>query len=215
LEHLGFGTVNGSDGKPFKTREGGTLRLADLNAMALEEATKRIGETKLSGDIDADERTEIGKLVARAALRFADLQNQRTTNYVFDLERFTSFEGKTGPYLLYAAVRIKAILRRAKAQGFEAGNIAIVAAEERKLALTLDGFALALRLAREKRMPHYVCEHVYALAQAFSAFYAACPIVKDGVDPAVGASRLGLAQTVLHQLEAGLGILGITAPDRM
>ncbi|MEL7539731.1 MAG: arginine--tRNA ligase [Pseudomonadota bacterium] len=215
LEHLGFGTVNGKDGKPFKTREGGTLRLADLNAMALEEATKRIGETGLSGDIGEDEKAEIGELVARASLRFADLQNQRTTNYVFDLERFTSFEGKTGPYLLYAAVRIKAILRRAVEQGFEAGEIKIDAPEERKLVLALDGFALALRLAREKRMPHYVCEHVYGLAQAFSAFYAACPILKNDIDPQTRAARLALCQTVLHQLEAGLGIIGITAPERM
>ena len=215
LEHLGFGTVNGTDGKPFKTREGGTLRLSDLNAMALEEATKRIGEAGLSGDITADEKAEIGKLVARSALRFADLQNQRTTNYVFDLERFTSFEGKTGPYLLYAAVRMKAILRRAADEGLVAGAISIEAPEERKLVLTLDGFALALRLAREKRMPHYVCEHVYSLAQAFSAFYAACPILKDDVAAETRASRLALCQTVLHQLEAGLGILGITAPERM
>ncbi|MEM7639111.1 MAG: arginine--tRNA ligase [Pseudomonadota bacterium] len=215
LEHLGFGTVNGKDGKPFKTREGGTLRLADLNNMALEEATKRIGETGLSGDIGEAEKATIGELVARASLRFADLQNQRTTNYVFDLERFTSFEGKTGPYLLYAAVRIKAILRRAAEQGFEAGDIEIAAAEERKLVLALDGFALALRLAREKRMPHYVCEHVYTLAQAFSAFYAACPILKDDIAPSTRASRLALCQTVLHQLEAGLDIIGITAPERM
>ena len=215
LEHLGFGTVNGADGKPFKTREGGTLRLADLNQMALDEATKRIGEAGLSGDIPDDEKAEIGKLVARAALRFADLQNQRTTNYVFDLERFTSFEGKTGPYLLYAAVRLKALLRRAADEGFAPGEISIEAAEERKLVLALDGFALALRLAREKRMPHYVCEHVYSLSQAFSAFYAACPIFKDGVDAAVRASRLGLCQTVLHQLETGLQIIGITAPERM
>lgn len=215
LEHLGFGTVNGKDGKPFKTREGGTLRLADLNVMALEEATKRIGETGLSGDIGETEKAEIGELVARASLRFADLQNQRTTNYVFDLERFTSFEGKTGPYLLYAAVRIKAILRRAVEQGYSAGEIEIAAAEERKLVLALDGFTLALRLAREKRMPHYVCEHVYGLAQAFSAFYAACPILKDDVSSEVRASRLALCETVLHQLEAGLNIIGITAPDRM
>ncbi len=215
LEHLGFGTVNGKDGKPFKTREGGTLRLADLNQMALDEATKRIGEAGLSGDISDAEKMEIGKLVARAALRFADLQNQRTTNYVFDLERFTSFEGKTGPYLLYAAVRLKALLRRAAEEGFGPGEIAIEAPEERKLVLALDGFSLALRLAREKRMPHYVCEHVYSLSQAFSAFYAACPIFKDGVADPVRASRLGLCQTVLHQLETGLQILGITAPERM
>ena len=215
LEHLGFGTVNGTDGKPFKTREGGTLRLADLNHMAMDEATKRIGEAGLSGDIPDAEKAEIGRLVARAALRFADLQNQRTTNYVFDLERFTSFEGKTGPYLLYAAVRLKALLRRAADEGFAPGEITIEAAEERKLVLALDGFALALRLAREKRMPHFVCEHVYALSQAFSAFYAACPIFKDGVADTVRTSRLALCSTVLHQLETGLDILGITAPERM
>ena len=215
LEHLGFGTVNGKDGKPFKTREGDTLRLADLNAMALEEATRRIGETGLSGDIGEDEKAEIGELVARAALRFADLQNQRTTNYVFDLERFTSFEGKTGPYLLYAAVRMKAILRRAKEQGLAAGTVAVTATEERKLVLALDGFALALRLARSKRMPHFVCEHVYTLAQTFSAFYSACPILKDDVASDVKTSRLALCEAVLHQLQAGLDILGITAPERM
>jgi arginyl-tRNA synthetase len=112
-------------------------------------------------------------------------------------------------------VRIKAILRRAAEQGFEAGDIAIAAAEERKLVLALDGFALALRLAREKRMPHYICEHVFSLAQAFSAFYAACPVLKDGVEPHVKASRLGLCEAVLKQLETGLGLLGITAPERM
>ena len=148
-------------------------------------------------------------------MRFADLQNQRTTNYVFDLERFTSFEGKTGPYLLYAAVRLKALLRRASDEGYSPGEIKVEAAEERKLVLALDGFALALRLAREKRMPHYVCEHVYGLSQAFSAFYAACPIFKDGVAPGVRGSRLALCKTTLHQLEAGLGILGISAPERM
>ncbi len=215
LEHLGFGTVNGPDGKPFKTREGGTLRLADLNTLALEEATKKIGEAKLSSDMSAEERGVIGKLVARAALRFADLQNQRTTNYVFDLDRFTSFEGKTGPYLLYAAVRIKAILRRAADNAHKAGAIVVASDEERRLVLALDGFALALRLARDKRMPHYLCEHVYGLAQAFSTFYAACPILKQEVEPGLRASRLGLCEAVLKQLETGLSILGITAPERM
>jgi len=191
------------------------LRLADLNQMALDEATKRIGEAGLSGEIGWDEKAEIGKLVARAALRFADLQNQRTTNYVFDLERFTSFEGKTGPYLLYAAVRLKALLRRAAADGVVPGEISVDAPEERKLVLALDGFSLALRLAREKRMPHFVCEHVYGLSQAFSAFYSACPILKEDVDPGTKASRLALCKVVLHQLEAALGILGITAPERM
>lgn len=214
MEFIGFGTVNGPDGKPFKTREGGTLRLADLNALALAEAEKKIGETGLSGDIDATERDTIARLVARAALRFADLKNQRTTNYVFELEKFSSFEGKTGPYLLYAVVRIKALLRRAAEAGHAAGEVQIEHASERKLALTLDGFALALSLTRTKRMPHHLCEHVYALAQAFSAFYADLPIAK-AENAKVRASRLAICEAVLAQLETGLNLLGITAPNRM
>lgn len=214
LEFVGFGTVNGPDGKPFKTREGGALRLADLNALALAEAEKKIGEAGLSGEIGADERGQIAHLVARAALRFADLKNQRTTNYVFELDKFSSFEGKTGPYLLYAAVRIKALLRRAEAAGDAPGDIKITEAAERKLALALDGFALALELTRKKRMPHHLCEHVYTVAQAFSAFYADLPIAKAD-DPDVRASRLALCDAVLKQLETGLSLLGITAPNRM
>ncbi len=214
LEHIGFGTVNGVDGKPFKTRAGDTLRLADLNAMALEEATRKIGEAGLSGEIGAAERAEIAQLVARAALRFADLKNQRTTNYTFELEKFSSFEGKTGPYLLYAVVRIRSLLRRAGEAGYAGGAICVESAAERKLALALDGFALALTLAREKRMPHFVCEHVYALAQAFSAFYGAHPIAKE-TDAAIRASRLGLCEAVLAQMIAALDILGITPPERM
>ena len=214
LEHIGFGTVNGTDGKPFKTREGGVLRLADLNRMALEEAEKKIGEAGLSGDIGADERANIARLVARAALRFADLQNVRTTNYVFDLERFTSFEGKTGPYLLYAAVRIKSLLRRAKEAGHEPGTVKIERDTERALVLAMDGFANALAQSHAKRQPHILCEHVYSLAQAFSALYADAPIANES-DAAIRASRLGLCEAVLKQLEAGLGILGIEAPERM
>jgi arginyl-tRNA synthetase len=111
LEHIGFGTVNGTDGKPFKTREGGVLRLADLQAMAMEEAEKKLSAANLPADMGEDERFDVAKKVAVAALRFSDLMNTRTTNYVFDLERFTSFEGKTGPYLLYQAVRIGSLLR--------------------------------------------------------------------------------------------------------
>ncbi|WP_084398097.1 arginine--tRNA ligase [Henriciella aquimarina] len=214
MEHIGFGTVNGTDGKPFKTREGGVLRLSDLNRMALEEAEKKIGEAGLSGDIGDEERGTIAKLVARAALRFADLQNVRTTNYVFDLERFTSFEGKTGPYMLYAAVRIKSLLRRAKEAGHAPGAVSIERDTERALVLAMDGFSHALAQAHAKRQPHTLCEHVYSLAQAFSALYADAPIA-NADDEAVRASRLGLCEAVLKQLEAGLNILGIEAPERM
>ncbi len=215
LEHIGFGTVNGPDGKPFKTREGGVLRLADLNAMALEEAQKKIAEAgKLPEDMGAEERDEVAANVALAALRFSDLMNTRTTNYVFDLDKFTSFEGKTGPYLLYAAVRVKSLLRRAEADGNEAGNIVIGHDAERALVLQLDNFAFACLQAREKRMPHVLCEHLYNLAQAFSSFYSALPIASES-DATLRASRLGLASAVLKQLEMGLDLLGIRVPERM
>ncbi|RAN39620.1 arginine--tRNA ligase [Hyphomonas sp. GM-8P] len=215
LEHIGFGTVNGPDGKPFKTREGGVLRLADLNAMALEEAQKKIVEAgKLPEDMGAEERDQVAANVALAALRFSDLMNTRTTNYVFDLDKFTSFEGKTGPYLLYAAVRVKSLLRRAEADGNKAGDIVIGHDAERALVLQLDHFATACLQAREKRMPHVLCEHLYNLAQAFSSFYAALPIAAES-DDATRASRLGLASAVLKQLETGLDLLGIRVPERM
>ena len=214
LEHIGFGTVNGTDGKPFKTREGGVLRLADLQAMALEEADKKLSAANLPADMGADERFDVAKKVAVAALRFSDLMNTRTTNYVFDLERFTSFEGKTGPYLMYAAVRVKSVLRRAAEAGHAPGKVAVSEESERALVLQLDGFGAALLGAREKRMPHILCEHLYSLAQAFSAFYAALPIAAEA-DAARRASRLAIADAVRHQLETGLGLLGITVPVRM
>ncbi len=215
LEHIGFGTVNGPDGKPFKTREGGVLRLADLNRMALDEAVRKIEDAgKLPDDMADAERADVAAKVAVAALRFADLQNTRTTNYVFDLDRFTSFEGKTGPYLLYAAVRIKSLLRKARQDGNAPGEIVIGHDAERALVLALDGFGAALLQARTKRMPHIICEHVYNLAQVFSAFYSACPIANEK-DAKVRASRLGLCEAVLAQLECGLELLGIYVPERM
>jgi len=215
LEHIGFGTVNGPDGKPFKTREGGVLRLADLNSMALDEATKKIDAAgKLPEDMGEDERLAVARQVAVAALRFSDLMNTRMTNYVFDLDRFTSFEGKTGPYLLYAAVRVKSVLRKAADAGHLPGAVAVHEETERALVLQLDGFGAALLGSREKRMPHILCEHLYSLAQAFSAFYGALPIASEP-DAANRASRLALADAVRHQLETGLDLLGITVPERM
>lgn len=214
LEHIGFGTVNGPDGKPFKTREGGVLRLADLQAMAMEEAEKKLSAANLPADMGEAERFDVAKKVAVAALRFSDLMNTRTTNYVFDLDRFTSFEGKTGPYLMYAAVRVKSVLRKAAESGHSPGKVMVTEDAERALVLQLDGFGAALLGAREKRMPHILCEHLYGLAQAFSSFYAALPIAAEA-DADKRASRLALADAVRHQLETGLGLLGIDVPERM
>ena len=150
MAHLGFGTMNGKDGKPFKTREGGVLRLEDLITMMREAAQARLDEAGIGADFPAEERADIADKVGIAALKFADLQNQRTTNYIFDPERFTAFEGKTGPYLLYAAVRIKSILRKAKDMGVSAGEIIIEDPAEQNLVLALDGFDRALKAATDK-----------------------------------------------------------------
>jgi len=215
LYHVGFGTMNGKDGKPFKTREGGVLRLEDLLGIMNEAATKRLEESGIGADFDAAERTEIARKVGLAALKFADLQNQRLTNYIFDPERFTAFEGKTGPYLLYAVVRIKSILRKAETLGAKAGDIVVAQPAEEQLVLALDAFGRAVATSAEKYSPHILCDHIYKVAQAFSRFYTECPILVDDTPHNVRASRLSLAQLTLRQLEMGLNILGIDAPERM
>ncbi len=212
--HIGFGTMNGPDGKPFKTREGGVLKLADLIAMTNEKAGARLHEAGLGAELAADEFEATAQKVAVAALKFADLQNFRGTSYVFDLDRFTSFEGKTGPYLLYQAVRIKSLLRKAAEQGAAAGDIVIAEPAERELALVLDAFNQAVAEADDKSSPHFIAEHVWRLAQAYSKFYAACPVL-IAPDEATRASRLALSATVLVQLELALGLLGIETPERM
>ncbi|HAD84135.1 MAG TPA: arginine--tRNA ligase [Brevundimonas sp.] len=214
LEHLGFGTMNGADGKPFKTRAGGVLKLRDLIDMATEKARERLHEAKLGDDLPAEEFEDIAHKVAVAALKFSDLSNNRTTSYVFDLDRFMSFEGKTGPYLLYQAVRVKSLLRKAAEQGVALAPIVIEEAAERDLALTLDAFDAATADAYDKRSPNLIAEHAYRLAQSFSRFYAACPILV-APDAATKGSRLALAAATLHQLETALRLLGIETPERM
>jgi arginyl-tRNA synthetase len=213
LEHIGFGTMNGTDGKPFKTREGGVLKLNDLIQMTREKARERLHEAGLGENLDETEFEAIAQNVAVAALKFADLQNFRGTSYVFDLDRFTSFEGKTGPYLLYQAVRVKSVLRRAADEGAEPGPVVVAEPAERDLVLTLDAFESALAEAYDKKAPNALAEHAYRLSQAFSRFYAACPILQ--AEAAIRASRLTLAQTALAQLEQALDLLGISVPARM
>jgi arginyl-tRNA synthetase len=214
LEHIGFGTMNGTDGKPFKTRAGGVLKLHDLIVMTTDKARERLREAGLGGELSAEEFEDIARKVAVAALKFADLQNFRGTSYVFDLDRFTSFEGKTGPYLLYQAVRIKSLLRKADEAGAAGGDILIGEPAERDLALLLDGFDHAVVEAYDKRAPNFIADHAYRLAQGFSKFYAACPVLGAG-DEATRASRLGLSGVTLRQLETALELLGIETPERM
>jgi arginyl-tRNA synthetase len=214
LEHIGFGTMNGTDGKPFKTREGGVLKLHDLIEMTRAKARDRLHEAGLGAELSPQEFEATAHKVAVAALKFADLSNFRGTSYVFDLDRFTSFEGRTGPYLLYQAVRVKSLLRKAREANAEAGPIVVGEAAERDLALVLDAFDAAAADAYDKRAPHALAEHAYRLAQVFSRFYAACPVL--GADDApTRASRLAFAQATLRQLELALDLLGIEIPDRM
>jgi len=214
LDHLGFGTMNGPDGKPFKTRAGGVLKLHDLITMAVDKARERLHEARLGDDLSEAEFEATAHKVAVAALKFADLSNSRTTSYVFDLDRFTSFEGKTGPYLLYQAVRIKSLLRKAADQRAGPGPIAITEPAERDLVLTLDAFDPAVAEAYDRRMPHVIAEHAYRLAQSFSKFYAACPVLVAPDDTTRG-SRLALSKAALDQLETALRLLGIDTPERM
>lgn len=214
LEHIGFGTMNGADGKPFKTRAGGVLKLHDLIEMAREKARERLREAGLGAELSEEQFEDTAHKVGVAALKFADLQNFRGTSYVFDLDRFTSFEGKTGPYLLYQSVRIKSVLRRAAENGAVAGRIEIHEPAERDLAMLLDAFEGALQEAYDKKAPNFVAEHAYKLAQSFSKFYAACPIMSADTET-LRASRLTLAETTLRQLELALELLGIEAPERM
>ena len=214
LEHVANGTMNGPDGKPFKTRAGGVLKLHDLITMATDKARERLKEARLGADLPDAEFEDIARKVAVAALKFADLSNARTTSYVFDLDRFMSFEGKTGPYLLYQAVRIKSLLRKAGDPVPADTPIVVAAPAEKDLVLTLDSFSSAVGEGYDKRMPHMVAEHAYRLAQAFSKFYAACPIL-GAEEAAIRQSRLGLSQATLAQLEMTLDLLGIATPERM
>ncbi|HEY2177893.1 MAG TPA: arginine--tRNA ligase [Caulobacteraceae bacterium] len=214
LEHVGFGTMNGADGKPFKTRAGGVLKLRDLIEMATITARERLHAADLGAELPPAEFEDTAHKVGVATLKFADLINFRGTSYVFDLDRFSSFEGKTGPYLLYQAVRVKSLLRKAAAEGAAAGAIVVAEGAERDLVLVLDGFDHVLGEAAERRAPNLVADHAFRLAQAFARFYAACPVLA-APDEATRASRLALAGLTLRQLELALDLLGIATPERM
>jgi len=214
LEHVGYGTMNGADGKPFKTRAGGVMKLHDLIAMAKAEAEKRLAEAGIGADYGVEERAEIARKVGIATIKFADLSNHRTTDYIFDLERFSKFEGKTGPYLQYAAVRIQSMLRKAAEQGAKVGTPAVHSPEERKLVLKLLTLGDALAAAEDKRAPNMLCEYAFELAQDFSRFYGAHHVLSE-TDEGLKAARLGLCARVLTVLTRVLDLLGIEVPERM
>jgi arginyl-tRNA synthetase len=214
LEHIGFGTMNGTDGKPFKTRAGGVLKLRDLIEMVTAKARERLHAADLGAELPPDEFEATALKVGVAALKFADLINYRGTSYVFDLDRFSSFEGKTGPYLLYQAVRVKSLMRKAEQDGHAPGEIVIAHEAERDLVLVLDAFDHVLAEAYDRRAPNLLADQAFRLAQAFSRFYGACPVLAAPSD-ASRASRLAIAAASLRQLEQALDLLGIATPERM
>ncbi len=215
LEHVGFGTVNGADGKPFKTRAGGVMKLGDLITMATDEALKRLDEAGLAAGADFAEKTEIALKIGIAALRFADLVNHRLSDYAFNLERFTRFEGKTGPYLVYTAVRAKSLLDKAAERGFESGALLAPGTDaERRLMLQLQGLADAVASAIDKRAPNILCEWAFVLAQEFNSFYQVCHVVSEE-DASLRASRLALVELGLAALDRVFALIGIDRPGRM
>ncbi len=214
LVHAGFGTMNGTDGKPFKTRAGGVMNLKDLINMSIEKATARLNEANLAADIQDDERADIAQKVGLAALKFADLQNNRTSDYIFDLDRMTSFEGKTGPYLLYQVVRIKSLLAKADKQGIKPAQTLNVNDGDRVLSLLLGEFSDHFANALENHTPHVLCDYAHKLAQTFSSFYGNCHILTDG-DEKLRRERLALCALTARQLSIILDILGIQIPERM
>ncbi len=215
LEHIRFGTMNGPDGKPFKTREGGVVRLRDLIEMVTAAAERRLEEADIARDYRAEERSRIARQVGLAALKFGDLINNRVSDYVFDLDRFTSFEGKTGPYLQYGAVRIQSILRNAAARGMEPGPIVPPSVDaERTLMLWLTRLPDVVARALDLRAPNGVAEFAYDLTSVFNRFYERCHILGEE-DPARRASWLSLVRLTLDELSLLLGLLGIDVPDRM
>jgi arginyl-tRNA synthetase len=214
-EHLGFGTVNDDHGKPFKTREGGVLRLGDLISLVTDAARGRLDDAHIAEDYPEREREEIARQVGLAALKFGDLSNHRTSNYIFDLDRFAAFEGKTGPYLQYSAVRIKSILRRAGDQGLASGRIiAPTVPQERGLMLRLVRLPEVITRSVDLRAPNVLAEYAFDVATDFSRFYEHCHILSEE-DPSRQASWLGLVSLTLSVLTQLLDLLGIEIPERM
>ncbi|WP_223670721.1 arginine--tRNA ligase [Kangiella shandongensis] len=213
-EHTYFGTVNGKDGKPFKTRSGGVMKLHDLIQMAKDEARKKLAESNFGVDFEEAEKEDIAHKVAISTLKFADLRNFRIKDYIFDLEKFSEFEGKTGPYLLMQVARIKSILRKAADINAQPGELLPTSDNEKALTFKLLEFNGALDKTIEKRAPHFLCEHLYNLAQDFSSFYQKQHILKEP-DELKRASLLKLSSICLAQMEIGLELLGIETLERM
>ena len=212
--HVAFGNVLGTDRKMLKSREGEPARFVDVVNEAIERATASVREK--NPDLPPDEQINIGRMVGTGALKYADLSTDRIKDYVFDWDRMLAFEGNTAPYLQYAHARIRSILRKAKDGGIAEvatdGEQTLVA-EERALILQLLQFDAAIHDTLEKYSPHRLANYLFELAQSFTSFYEACPVLK--ADPATRAFRIRLSEQTARVLATGLDLLGIEAPERM
>lgn len=215
LDFIGFGTMNGKDGKPFKTRDGGVLRLQELCRMINEEVYKKITENR---DYKEDEAREIAEKVGLAALKYGDLSNQASKDYIFDIERFVSFEGNTGPYILYTIVRIKSLLAKYKANGGvldeKAQLLTPVSDSETNLYLTLNKYADTIEGAYAELAPHRICQFIYELSEALNHFYHETKILAEEEEKRK-ASYLKLIGLVQRVLEQCIDLLGFEAPEKM
>jgi arginyl-tRNA synthetase len=211
--HVAFGFVLGTDRKKLKSRSGEPVRFVDVVEEAIERATASVEEK--NPDLPGDEQIDIGRMVGIGALKYADLSTDRVKDYVFDWDRMLAFEGNTAPYLQYAHARIRSILRKAEATSGTAadGTEPTLATEERELILQLLHFDAAVHDTLEKYSPHRMCTYLFDLAQSFTSFYEACPVLK--ADPLTRAFRLRLCEQTARVLAKGLGVLGIEAPERM
>ncbi len=218
LSFLGFGTVNGKDGKPYKTRDGGVMRLEFLIDEINQEMFKKICENHA---VDEDEARKTAEIVGLSALKYGDLSNQASKDYVFDVDRFTSFEGNTGPYILYTIVRMKSILKKYEAQmsaqedaDIQTAILAPANASEKALMLSLVQFTSAVESAYKEKAPHKLCSFVYELANAFNRFYHETNIMSEK-DAGQQASWIALLRLTKGVMEDCIDMLGFEAPERM
>lgn len=220
LKFLGFGTMNGKDGRPFKTRDGGVMRLEHLISGINEEMLAKIQEnqkTKENLGISTEEAENTAKMVALAAIKYGDLSNQASKDYIFDIDRFTSFEGNTGPYILYTIVRIKSILNKYHGLGKDDSSAVIGAAHsksEKDLMLELSKFNAVMESAFEETAPHKICSYIYDLANAFNSFYHGTKIMSEE-NETVQKSYIRLLELTKSVLETCIDVLGFSAPERM
>ncbi len=213
-EHCPFGMMLGKDGKPFKTRTGGTIKLVELLDEAVERAEKLLAER--ATDLSVEERKQVAKIVGIGAVKYADLSKNRTTDYIFDWDTMLSFEGNTAPYLQYAYTRVVSIFRKAGVNANELNaQVIIQEKQEHALAVKLTQLIEAINAVSTEATPHVLCGYLYELASLFMSFYEACPILKDDVTEDAKNSRLMLAAATANTLKIGLGLLGIETLEKM